>query len=50
MDETWLGLPAEGFGFSNNPRLRLGPPDLDAVLFVVPAGDLTINIQLRYIG
>ena len=50
MDETWLGLPTEGFGFSNNPRLRLGPPDLDAVLFEAPSGNLTINIRLRYIG
>ncbi|MGY9105239.1 MAG: DUF2141 domain-containing protein [Alphaproteobacteria bacterium] len=48
MDESWLGLPAEGFGFSNNPRL-FGRPKLEQVLFEVPAGDLTINIRLRYI-
>jgi len=49
MDETWLGLPAEGFGFSNNPRL-FGRPRLEPVLFEAPAGDLTINIRLRYVG
>ncbi len=49
MDDTWIGLPAEGFGFSNNPRL-FGRPRLEQVLFEVPTGDLTINIRLRYVG
>ncbi len=49
MDETWIGLPAEGFGFSNNPRL-FGRPRLEQVLFEAPAGDTTINIRLRYVG
>ena len=26
FDKNWIGIPTEGFGFSNNPRTFLGPP------------------------
>jgi uncharacterized protein (DUF2141 family) len=36
--DTLAGIPREGFGFSRNPALRLGPPRFAAARFVT-AGD-----------
>ena len=36
-----LGLPEEQYGFSNNARPGLGPPDFDKVKFPVQAGKVT---------
>ena len=45
FDKTFLGLPNEGFGFSNDAPLRLGPPsfadaavDFDGIHLVTIAG------------
>jgi uncharacterized protein (DUF2141 family) len=48
FETTLLGLPAEGFGFSNNPTLYFGPPDLSRVRFYAHPGDNLIAIQLKY--
>jgi uncharacterized protein (DUF2141 family) len=40
LDSNWLGIPREPFGFSNNPRVRFGPPDFDATRFDLPSGKL----------
>lgn len=48
FDTTMLGLPAEGYGFSNNPTLYLGPPSLDKVRLSAHAGDNPIEVQLKY--
>jgi uncharacterized protein (DUF2141 family) len=48
FDTTALGFPAEGFGFSNNPRLLLGPPDLGRVRFQADRGDNQVLIQMKY--
>ena len=40
---------SEGFGFSNNPKLSLGPPDADEVMFVADAGVSQHDITLSYI-
>ena len=48
FDTSWLGIPEEGYGFSNNPKLFLGPPDLSQVRIVAHAGDNPIAIQLKY--
>jgi len=48
FDTTLLGLPAEGFGFSNNPTLYLGPPDLSKVRFEAHPGDNPISVQMKY--
>jgi len=33
LDTSWLGLPEEPYGFSNNARGKFGPPDLEKQLF-----------------
>lgn len=33
IDTNWLGIPREGFGFSNNPSMTFGPPSFDKTIF-----------------
>lgn len=33
LDTNWLGIPREGFGFSNNPGIGFGPPSAEKILF-----------------
>lgn len=40
---------SEGFGFSNNPKLSLAPPDGEEVMFVASAGISKHNIELTYV-
>jgi uncharacterized protein (DUF2141 family) len=44
-----IGLPAEGFGFSNNPETKLGLPPLSQVRFRLPPGEGSTVIQMRYL-
>ncbi len=39
----------EGFGFSNNPKLSLGPPDPEEVMFLADVGISQHDISLSYI-
>lgn len=48
FDRTGLGLPAEGFGFSNNPATLAGLPSFRSVRLNVPRAGLTTRINLRY--
>jgi uncharacterized protein (DUF2141 family) len=33
LDTNWLGIPKEGFGYSNNPSLITGPPSIKKTSF-----------------
>ncbi len=33
LDKNWIGIPIEGFGFSNNAKVRFGPPDFEETIF-----------------
>jgi uncharacterized protein (DUF2141 family) len=44
-----LGIPREGFGFSENPVIRFGPPKFAAARFHVEAGEVTKNIVMKYL-
>ena len=33
LDTNWLGIPKEGFGFSNEPRMTFGLPSFEKTLF-----------------
>jgi uncharacterized protein (DUF2141 family) len=48
FDTTLLGIPAEGYGFSNNPKLYLGPPSLNQVRFAAHSGDNSVEIRMKY--
>ena len=50
MDSVFFGLiPDEGYGFSNNPGVRFGPPDINkALINMKKDSELHLNIQVKY--
>ena len=48
LDQNFIGIPTEGVGFSNNPKLFLAPPSHDEVEFPVTNGGSHINIRMQY--
>jgi len=40
---------SEGFGFSNNPKLGLGKPDVEEVVFTATEGVQDMPVNLKYI-
>jgi len=49
LDRNFLGIPKEGFGFANNPKVVFGPPSFAQAIVTVacPATDTTIHIQYK---
>lgn len=48
FDQTWIGLPDEGLGFSNGAWIGFGPPDFEEAAVEVGADDPIIMVTLRY--
>jgi uncharacterized protein (DUF2141 family) len=48
FDRTGLGLPSEGFGFSNNPPTFLGMPNFSSVRISVPRSGTRTMVKLKY--
>ncbi|MEI9850927.1 MAG: DUF2141 domain-containing protein [Sphingomonas sp.] len=48
LNRSGLGLPAEGFGFSNNAPTLFGLPSFDKVRFNVPRDGAEISIKMKY--
>lgn len=48
FDRTGLGLPAEGFGFSNNAPTLFGLPSFSKVRFNVPWSGFATTVKLKY--
>lgn len=48
LTRSGLGLPEEGFGFSNNPSTLAGIPSFRSVRLNVPHTGLVTRIRLRY--
>ncbi len=46
--DTMMMMPREGFGFSRNPRLRMGPPRFADASFAVPTGQVRQAVRVRY--
>ena len=51
MDQSKIGIPKEGFGFSNNAKASFGPPSFDKAKIQLQPGkkDTLISIDLRYL-
>ncbi len=48
FDKNAFGLPAEPWGLSNNPKVRLAPPPVEKALFdVTPDGGAHVHIKLN---
>jgi uncharacterized protein (DUF2141 family) len=48
FDRNGLGLPAEGFGFSNNPATLAGLPTFTSVRLNVSKPGLTTRVHMKY--
>lgn len=48
FDRTGIGLPAEAYGFSNNPAVIFGLPSFSSVRLSVPRTNMRTNIRLKY--
>jgi uncharacterized protein (DUF2141 family) len=49
LDQNKLGIPKEGFGFSNNVIGAMGPPSFKrAIIDLLDQKDLDINIKMKY--
>ncbi|WP_221792419.1 DUF2141 domain-containing protein [Aquisediminimonas sediminicola] len=46
--DTRLGIPFEGFGFSNNPVILFGPPSFRAASFLIDSATPHQAINIKY--
>jgi uncharacterized protein (DUF2141 family) len=50
LNKNGLGIPSEGFGFSNNPPLRFGPASFAESEFFVSGTKTIVQIKMQYIS
>jgi uncharacterized protein (DUF2141 family) len=48
LDTNWVGIPTEGYGFSNDVKALLGPPSFSSARFAYDGRDLNMTIDLEY--
>jgi uncharacterized protein (DUF2141 family) len=48
FDRTGVGLPAEGYGFSNNPATLAGLPSFRSVRLHIARTGLSTRVQMKY--
>ena len=48
LDVNWIGVPTEGYGFSNSARALLGAPSFAAASFPYDGRRLDLTISLQY--
>ena len=48
LDTNWLGIPTEGYGFSNDAKGLLGAPSFSAASFPYDGRNLDLTISLHY--
>ena len=48
LDTNWLGVPKEGYGFSNNAKAVLSAPSFSAATFIYDGETLELTITLHY--
>jgi len=49
FDRNFIGIPSEGYGFSNNPGFRLGKPEQEETLFTVQDSMTALRISVLYL-
>lgn len=48
LDKNFVGAPKEGYGASNNPKKRMGPPRFEEAKFSLNQPAQTVEIKLIY--
>lgn len=49
LDTSFMGIPREGVGASNNAKGHFGPPKFDAAAFRFPGARLDLKITITYL-
>lgn len=49
FDRDFLGIPTEGYGFSQNPGFRFGKPELEETLFTIDSALTNLRISILYL-
>ena len=47
--DTVLGIPREGFGFTNNPAIRFGPPSFKSAGVAIVSGETDERVTVKYL-
>jgi uncharacterized protein (DUF2141 family) len=48
LDTNWIGVPKEGFGFSNNAEALLSAPSFSAASFLYDGQNIDMTMSLNY--
>jgi len=48
LDANWLGIPTEGYGFSNDAKAVVGAPSFSAASFPYDGQNLNLTMSLHY--
>lgn len=48
LDSNFIGIPREGFGFSNDALGKFGPPTFEKAKVSVHGGNYVVLVQARY--
>lgn len=48
MGTNFLGIPKEGFGFSNDPTITFGPPSFDRAKIEIKGPTILIRMKTKY--
>ncbi|MGO9992533.1 MAG: DUF2141 domain-containing protein [Steroidobacteraceae bacterium] len=48
LDTSWLGIPKEGYGFSNDAKVLFRAPSFADASFSYDGNTLDLTVSLRY--
>ena len=48
LDKNFLGIPKEGYGFSNNAKAMLSTPSFDEAKFKISTKTINLKIKMEY--
>ncbi len=48
FDTNFVGIPKEGYGFTNNPKIGLSPPKFEEAAFKVDNQNLEFIVRMKY--
>lgn len=48
MDTNWIGIPKEGYGFSNDAKASFSAPSSSDAAFAYDGHTLDLTLKLRY--
>jgi uncharacterized protein (DUF2141 family) len=49
LDTTFIGIPKEGVGVSNNPKIGMGGPKFNDSVITLDAKELEVTVSMRYL-